>query len=111
MGMGMELYGGGAEGRRYQRGRGRVSVESGTVVVMPGEREGRFEADEGERFQEGEAYYFSVKSRVRKAGGRRGGGGRGKVEYCYEWGERGGSGFGVSGRLLGCVRIHLLDFR
>ena len=43
--------------------------ESGAVVVMPGEREGRFEADEGERFQEGEAYYFSVKSRVREAGG------------------------------------------
>ena len=43
--------------------------ESGAVVVMPGEREGRFEAGEGERFQEGEAYYFSVKSRVREAGG------------------------------------------
>ena len=43
--------------------------ESGAMVVMPGEGEGRFESQQGETFREGEAYYFSVKSRVREGEG------------------------------------------
>ena len=44
--------------------------ESGAVVVMPGAGEGRFESQQGEMFREGEAYYFSVQSRViERAGG------------------------------------------
>ena len=42
--------------------------QSGNAVVMPGNREAVFRAEEGERLQEGEPLYFSVRSRVRVGG-------------------------------------------
>ena len=53
---------GGEEGRRCE-------YEGGEEVVMPGEREGRFESEEGKTFERGVPLFFYVKSRVREGEG------------------------------------------